>query len=445
MTLEDRVVRYAVSGDTHLAFMTAGKGPVDLVWSSPGISNVESWDMPFMREHGERLAAFSRLISFDYRGAGLSDPVPLNALPTLEERADEFRAVLDAAGSERAAIVGQGHGGAACMLFAGTYPDRVSSLILYDTYARWMRDDDYPAGMPAEATERYREFVRNVWGKGGSIEGFVPSRAQDEEARRDWARLERMGASMAAIDALMAMWTQTDVRDILPSIRVPTLVIHRKDDGQFRVGHGRYLAENIPGAKYVELPGRDHFWAEEGHDPVAGEIEEFVTGRRSEVMADRVLATVMFTDIVDSTAKASEIGDRSWRQLLDRHDDVIGRQLDRYRGAVANHTGDGMMATFDGPGRAITCACAIRDALRGLGIEVRAGLHTGEIERRGEHVSGVAVHIAARVASQAGPGEVLVSSTVRDLVVGSGIEFEDRGSHALKGVTDEWRLLSVRA
>ena len=445
MTLEDRVVQYAASGDAHLAYMTVGDGPVDLVWSSPGVSNVEFWDMPVLNDVGERLASFSRLITYDQRGAGLSDPVPLDALPTLEERVDDIRAVLDAAGSEQAAIVGQGHGGPACILFAGTYPDRVSSLVLYDTYARWIRDHDYPAGMPVAATMRYRELVRSVWGKGGSIEAFIPSLAQDEEARRHWARLERMGASMAAIDGLMAMWTETDVRDILPLIRVPTLVIQRTDDVQFRVGHGRYLAEKIPGAKYVEFPGSDHFWVGDDLDSIPGEIEEFVTGRRSQVAADRFLATVMFTDIVDSTARASEIGDHSWRRLLDRHDDIVGHQLERYRGSAMHHLGDGVMATFDGPGRAITCACAIRDAVRGLGLEVRAGLHTGEIERRGDNVSGVGVHIAARVASLAGPGEVLVSSTVKDLVVGSGIAFEDRGSHALKGVADEWRLLSVLA
>jgi class 3 adenylate cyclase len=445
LTREDRVIHYAPSGDAHLAYMVVGEGPVDLVWSSPGISNVELWDMPFLGELVKRLSSFSRFITFDQRGAGLSDPVPLHALPTLEERMDDFRAVLDAAGSERAAIVGQGHGGPTCILFAGTYPDRVSSLVLYDTYARWMRDDDYPAGMPADVTARFRKSVRNLWGTGGSIEGFNPSAAHDEEARRRWATMERMGASMAAIDALMAMWTETDVRDILPSIRVPTLVIHRTDDVQFRAGHGRYLAESIPGAKYVEFPGSDHFWVGEDLDLIPGEIEEFVTGRRSEVAADRVLATVMFTDIVDSTARASEIGDHSWRRLLDRHDDIVGRQLDRYRGNVVQHTGDGVMATFDGPGRAITCACAIRDAVRSLGLEVRAGLHTGEIERRGDNVSGVGVHIAARVASLAGAGEVLVSSTVKDLVVGSGIAFEDRGIHALKGVSDEWRLLSVIA
>lgn len=250
---------------------------------------------------------------------------------------------------------------------------------------------------------------------------------------------------MAAIDALMKMWTETDVRDILPSIRVPTLVLHRTDDMQFRVGHGRYLAEHIPGAKYLESPGSDHVWVGEDLEVFPGEIEEFVTGKRGVVISDRVLATVMFTDIVDSTIRASEIGDRAWRDLLDRHDDAVRRQLARYGGHSFKHTGDGIAATFDGPARAITCACAIRDALRGLGLEIRAGLHTGEIERRGNDISGISVHIAARVAQLGSAGEVIVSSTVKDLVVGSGIRFESRGTHALKGVEDQWRLLSVVA
>jgi class 3 adenylate cyclase len=443
MRFDDRVIQYAASGDAHLAYMVLGNGPVDLVWYSPGVSNVEFWDLPFVRELAERLSSFSRLITFDQRGAGLSDPFPPQALPTLEERMDDMRAVLDAAGSKRAAIVGQGHGGPACILFAGTYPDRVSSLVLYDTYARWLRDDDYPVGMPTDVTERFRDLVRSVWGTGASIEFFIPSLAHDEGARRNWARSERMGASMAAVEALVAMWTGTDVRDILPSIRVPTLVIHRTGDVQFRVGHGRYLAERIPGARYVEFPGSDHFWVGEDLELIAGEIEEFVTGARSGPASDRVLATVLFTDIVDSTATASAIGDRAWRELLDRHDQIVRRHLDRNRGHAVKHTGDGVAATFDGPARAITCACAIRDALRGLGLDVRAGLHTGEIERRGDDVSGVGVHIAARVAALAESGEVLVSSTVKDLVIGSGIAFEERGTHILKGVPEEWRLLSV--
>ncbi|MGB2941040.1 MAG: adenylate/guanylate cyclase domain-containing protein [Candidatus Dormiibacterota bacterium] len=444
MRLEDRVVQYASSGDIHIAYSVIGDGPVDLIWVTGNASHLDYlWDVPLFAHMAERLAAFSRLILFDQRGAGLSDPVPLHALPTLEERMDDIRAVLDAARSERAVLLGDLFGGPTCMLFASTLPQRVSSLVLYGTAARYLRDRDYPAGMPAATyAQTGREFSRS-WGTGASLSWFVPSLPQDEDFRRVIAKGERAGASPAALVALWEMWGGTDVRDILSSIRVPTLVIHRTGDQVFRVGHGRYLAENIPGAQYVEFPGIDHFWVGEAVELIGGEIEEFVTGKRTAVAADRVLATVLFTDIVGSTAKASEIGDHAWRELLDRHDDGVRRQLERYRGGAFKNTGDGVAATFDGPARAINCACAIRDAVRGMGLEVRAGLHTGEIERRGDDVSGVGVHIAARVAGLAGPGEVLVSSTVKDLVVGSGINFEDRGTHALKGVPDEWRLLSV--
>lgn len=444
--LEDREIRYTKSGDSYLAYTVFGQGPVDLVWSSPGISNVEMWtEYRVLREMAERLASFSRFITFDQRGAGLSDPVPPQSLPTLEERGDDISAVMDAVGSERAALVAQGHNGAQCMLFAATYPDRLSALILYDTYARWTRDVDYPAGMPAEVLDPFREWVTEVWGTGRTIDGFLPSLADDEDLQREWARVERTGASKAAIDALLKMWMQTDVRDILPSIKVPTLVIHRSEDLQFRVGHGRYLAEHIPQAKYIEAPGSAHLWVGEDLDIFPGEIEEFVTGGRAAAPPDRVLATVMFTDMVDSTSKASQIGDRAWRDLLNRHDAAVERQLTRYGGRAFKHTGDGVAATFDGPARAIMCACAIRDALRAMGIEIRAGLHTGEIELRGGDVSGVAVHIAARVAQVADAGEVIVSSTVKDLVIGSGLTFQDHGVRELKGVPDEWRLLRVVA
>jgi class 3 adenylate cyclase/pimeloyl-ACP methyl ester carboxylesterase len=396
-----------------------------------------------MRDVGERLSSFSRFITFDQRGAGLSDPLPFQALPTLDERMDDVRVVLDAVGSERAVLVGQGHGGPQCMVFAATYPDRVSSLVLYDTYARWLRDEDYPAGMPADVTSAWRDLTRTRWGKGFSIEAFLPSLADDAEMRGSIARLERMGASMSQIEALLMMWTQTDVRDVLSSIKVPTLVMHREHDPQFRVGHGRYLADHIPDATYVELPGKDHFWVGEDLDLIPNTIEEFVTGRPRMMNSDRVLATVLFTDIVDSTGAAAAMGDRAWRATLDRHDATVRRQLERYRGTAVKNTGDGVVATFDGPARAVTCACAIRDAVRGLGIEIRAGMHTGEIERRGDDISGLGVHIAARVAHLASPSEVLVSSTVKDLVVGSGIAFEDHGVHTLKGVPDRWRVLRV--
>lgn len=451
MELDQRDVRYARNGDVSIAYMVLGKGPVDLLWSSPGISNVEIlWDesSPYLRGMATRLSSskgFSRFITYDQRGAGLSDPVPPNALPTLEERGDDIRAVLDAAGSERAAILAQGHGGPACILFAASHPDRVSHLILYDTYSRWLRDVDYPQGMPLEATMRYRDSLKEVWGTGATIDLWAPSLAHLEEERQMVARAERVGASLAQVNALMAMWTETDVRDVLPSVRVPTLIMNKTGDDQFRVGHGRYLAEKIPGAKYLEFPGADHLWMGEDLETLSGEVEEFVTGRRSIPASDRVLATVMFTDVVDSTLRASEIGDRAWTDLLDRHDETIRRHLSRYRGTSFKQTGDGIGAIFDGATRAVTCACAIRDSLRGHGLEIRAGLHTGEIERRGDDVAGMAVNIAARVASLGKAGEVLVSSTVRDLVIGSGLRFEERGLHELKGAYGKWQLLSVIA
>lgn len=444
--LEGREIRYAKSGDTHLAYTVFGDGPVDLVWSSPGISNVEMWtEYGILWEMVEPLASFSRFITFDQRGAGLSDPVPPQSLPTLEERGDDIRAVMDAVGSERAAIVGQGHNGPQCMLFAATHPERVSSLILYDTYARWLRAPDYPVGMPEEIMDAFRAWVTEVWGTGRTIEGFLPNRSHDPGLQAEWARAERTGASKAAIDALLKMWMQTDVRDILASIQVPTLIIHRVEDLQFRVGHGRFLAEHIPDAKYVEAPGSAHLWVGEDLEIFPGEIEEFVTGKRASVAPDRVLSTVLFTDIVGSTTRATEIGDRAWRDLLDKHDAAVERQLLRYGGRAFKHTGDGFAARFDGPARAITCACAIRDSLRAMGLEIRAGLHTGEIELRGDDVSGVAVHIAARVAQRADAGEVHVSSIVKDLVIGSGLSFDNFGTHELKGLPGSWQLFRVIA
>ena len=438
----DADFKYARSGDVHIAYTTMGAGAVDVILTPPGIATLDPEFMPLWEMY-ERLTRFARVVVYSPRGGGMSDPVPLDEVPTMDDRIDDLRAVADDVGIERGVIIGQGHGGPAAMLFAASHPDRVTSLLLFNTYARWQRAADYPAGMPADSTRRFTEDVSSIWGTGGTIDGFRPQLANDPELRRRWALLERRGGSPAQLDRMMAMWTDTDVRDILPSIRVPTLIAHRTGDTQFRVGHGRYLAEHIKDARLLEFPGDDHFFV--GHDleELAGEIEEFVTGSRSAVAADRVLATVMFTDIVDSTTAAAAMGDRAWRGLLDRHDEAVRRQVERYRGEVVKQTGDGIAATFDGPGRAITCACAIRDVVRPLGLEIRAGLHTGEIDRRGDDVSGVGVHIAARVAALAQPGEVLVSSTVKDLVVGSGIAFEDRGTHQLKGVPDEWRLLSV--
>ena len=440
--MNDAPIHYAESGDIHVAYTVVGDGPSDLLWVGGMPGNLDSHLPDVVTRSYERLASFSRLIMFDQRGAGLSDPVPPGATATIEERVDDVCAVLDAAGSERATLLGVNSGGQTAMVFAATRPERLSGLILYGAFARFFRAPDYPAGLPEEASQHFLKF--GTWGSGASLGTYVASRADDPELLLEWGRLERTAASPATIRSVARMFTGTDVRDILPTIQVPTLVLHRKADPAFRIGHARYLAEHIPGCKYVELEGCDHYpVTDDDRDLVWGEVEEFVTGNRTRTVSDRTLSTVMFTDIVNSTATATALGDRGWRQLLDRHDEAVGRQVARHRGEMIKHTGDGCMATFDGPARAVVCACAIRDSVRPLGIEVRAGLHTGEIERRGQDVSGVGVHIASRVLDLARAGEILVSSTVKDLVTGSGITFEDRGSHRLKGIVDEWRILRV--
>ena len=440
--MNDAPIHYAASGDIHVAYTVVGDGPSDLLWVGGMPGNLDSHLPDLVTRSYDHLARFSRLILFDQRGAGLSDPVPPGATPTIEERVDDVRAVLDAAGSARATILGTHSGGQTALVFAATHPERVVGLILYGAFARFFRAPDYPAGLPEEASQQFLKFA--TWGSGASLATYIPSRAGDPELLRDWGRLERMAASPATIRSVARMYTGTDVRDVLPTIQVPTLVLHRQADPAFRVGHGRYLAEHIAGCRYVELAGSDLYpVTDEDRDLVWGEVEEFVTGNRTGTVSDRTLATVMFTDIVNSTATATALGDRGWRQLLDRHDEAVGRQVSRHRGELIKHTGDGFVAIFDGPARAVVCACAIRDAVRALGIEVRAGLHTGEIERRAQDVSGVGVHIASRVLDLAQAGEILVSSTVKDLVTGSGILFADRGNHRLKGVDDEWRILQV--
>ncbi|HEV3233131.1 MAG TPA: adenylate/guanylate cyclase domain-containing protein [Candidatus Dormibacteraeota bacterium] len=434
-------LRYAKSGDYRIAYGIWGDGPVDLLIAPGGFGMFEAGGHVSLVY--PRLASFARVITYTIRGSGFSDPAPLEATTTMEERVDDALAVLDDAGVAKAVFLGNGYSGPDGIFLASTFPDRVSSLILYDTYARWTRADDYPAGMPAESAAKFRKLVVDLWGSGGTIAGMQPSLAGDPLMQRDWAMQERISGSAQQVDRLVRMYFDTDVRDVLPTVRVPTLVLHRTGDLQFRIGHGRYLAERIPGATFTELAGSDYLPVGDDLEAFAVVVEEFVTGRPSFAADDRVLATVLFTDIVDSTSAAATLGDRAWRQLLDRHDDTVNRQIERHRGTAVKQTGDGVAATFDGPARAIRCACAIRDAVRPLGLEIRAGLHTGEIEIRGQDVSGLGVHIAARVADLAGAGEVLVSSTVKDLVVGSGISFEDRGMHALKGVPDEWRLLSV--
>ena len=429
---------YARSGDVRIAYQVVGSGPLDLVYVPGFVSNLDVFrEMPEWARFFSRLAAFSRLILFDKRGTGLSDRDV--GIATLEERMDDVRAVMDAAGSASAALYGVSEGGPMSILFAATYPQRVRALILYGSYTG--------ARLTSELLEQRVEQIDRLWGTGQYwLPRYSPKLLTDETARRVYARFERQSASPSAAIAIQRMNRDLDIRHVLPAIRVPSLIMHRVGDAAVPVEWGRELAAAIPSARYVELPGDDHVpWHEpEITDRIIGEIEEFLTGSRSsESEIDRVLATVMFTDIVDSTKRAAELGDRQWRSLLDRHDETVRQQLARFRGHEVKNLGDGFMATFDGPARAVRCASAIADTVQQLGIAVRGGLHTGEIELKGDDIGGIAVNIAARVAAMAGPNETLVSSTVRDLVAGSGLRFEDRGRHALKGLPEEVQLYTA--
>lgn len=436
--------RYARSKDGNVAYQVVGNGPLDVVFVPSWMSNVDvMWEEPSLARFLGRLATFSRLLCFDKRGTGVSDPVPLAALPTLEQWMDDIRTVMDTAASKRAAVLGHAEGGEMAMLFAATYPEQTSALILIDTCARHLRNIDYPWGLPTDQVPRFLQRMEELWGTGGTVDIVAPSVAHDERFRRWYGRYERLAMGPRAATTPYAMHFDRDLREVLPSIRVPTLVLHRAGDRHIRVGHGRYLAEHIPGAKYVELPGEDHLFYVGDTETMLGEIEEFLTGVRPLPDSDRVLATVLFTDIVTSTERAAQVGDRRWKDLLDQHDTLVRRDLERYRGRLVKTTGDGILATFDGPARAIRCAQAIAASVKSLGIEVRAGLHTGEVELRGEDVTGIGVNIAARVMDTAGPGEVIVSSTVKDLVAGAGLRFADRSTHDLRGVPGEWRLFAV--
>jgi class 3 adenylate cyclase len=436
------VARYAKSGDLHIAYIVEGDGPIDIVWVSPWVSQVEYlWAERSMAAFMDRLTSFARVITFDRRGSGLSDP--FFGAPTLEDQMDDVLAVMDAAGSERAAFVGTLEGGPMAALFAATHPERTEALILYATFARSTWAPDYAWAWRAE--QREAQMVAHVehWGEGRVAGGVAKSRRDDPEFREWAARLERLAASPGTTKRIFDLIGKVDVRDVLPSIRVPTLVMHRTDDDFIKIEHSRYLAGHIPNARFVELEGSDNVFAVGDSEAVLGEIEEFLTGGRHEREPDRMLATVLFTDIVDSTRRAAEMGDTGWRSLLERHDTLFRRALERHRGREVKHTGDGFMATFDGPARAIRCAASVAETMSSLGLEVRAGLHTGELEVLNGDYRGLAVHIAARVMDHAEPCEVLVSSTVKDLVVGSGIDFRDRGAHRLRGVPGQWRLFSV--
>jgi pimeloyl-ACP methyl ester carboxylesterase len=437
-----RETRYAKSGDLNIAYQVVGEGPRDLIYVPGWISNVElNWEEPALAHVLERLASFSRLILFDKRGTGLSDPVPPDRLPTLEERMDDVRAVLDAVGSRQTAVFGFSEGGLMSVLFAATYPERTTALVLFGVFAKRSWSPDYPwAPKPDDRAREIADLERN-WSERMDLDDLVPS--EDDAFKARLATYFRRSASPGAAVALMWMNTQLDVRDVLPTIQAPTLVMHRTGDLDVNVEEGRWIASRIPGATFVELPGDAHtLWAG-NPDEVIDEIEEFLTGARRGPEPDRVLATVLFTDIVGSTEQATKLGDRRWRELLERHHALVRSSLDRYQGREVDTAGDGFMATFDGPARAIRCASAAVAGVRSLGLEIRAGVHTGECERFGDKVAGLAVHTGARVAGAAGPGEVLVSQTVKDLVAGSGIEFEDRGAYELKGVPGEWRLYSV--
>jgi class 3 adenylate cyclase len=436
--------RWAKSGDFHIAYQVVGTGPLDLVFMHGWISHIEHmWEEPRVARFLERLGSFARLIVLDKRGTGLSDPVPLDRLPTLEDRMDDLRAVMDAVGSERAALMGTSEAGALSLLFAATYPSRTAALVLLNSYARLAYAPDYPQGIPAEQAHGLLRVIEEGWGKGVAFEALVASQVSNEPMKSWWARYQRLAASPGAAVTLLRSAFATDARSVLSAITVPVLVLHRAGDPFTGPEHGRYLAEHIQGARYVELSGVDHLFFAEDMDRLLAEVQEFLTGVREEGEPERVLATVMFVDIVGSTEQATRLGDREWRDLLDRYYAIARRQLARFRGREIDTAGDGLFATFDGPARAIRCGSAIADAVRVLGIAVRVGIHSGECEVIGEKVGGIAVHIGARIAGQAGPGEVLVSSTVRDLVAGSGIPFEDRGRHSLKGVPGEWSLFSV--
>ncbi len=436
--------KYARSGDIHIAYQALGRGPLDLVYVPGWVSHVElAWEEPTLARFLRRFASFSRLITFDKRGTGLSDRVPNDQLPTLEERMDDLRAVMDAVGSERAALLGISEGGNLCALFAATYPERTTALVMYGTFAKRIWSPDYPWAPTPEKREQEYAQVESEWGGLMDLAHYVPSKIDDEEFARRLATYMRRAASPGAAVALLRMNTQIDIRAILPTISVPTLVIHRTGDLDVNVEEGRWLAEQIAGARFVELSGDDHLPWVGDQDAILDEIQEFLTGVRPILESDRVLSTLLFTDIVSSTELADRLGDRAWIELLERHHAMVRRELTRFRGCEIDTAGDGFFATFDGPARAIRCALNVIEAGHQLDIKIRAGLHTGEIEVTGPKIGGIALHIGSRVAATSKPGEVLVSSTVKDLVAGSRIRFVDRGTHVLKGVPGEWRLFAA--
>jgi pimeloyl-ACP methyl ester carboxylesterase len=434
--------RYARSGDLSIAYQTVGEGPPDVLFIPGFVSNAElMWEVPWIAHDLERLASIGRLVTFDKRGTGCSDRSLGSG--SAEERMDDVRAVAEAAGVEEAVVVGLSEGGPLATLFATTYPERVRALVLWGTYGRLLLGPDYPIGYPAEFIDGFISSVVSQWGTGRALRHFIYNLPEDPTTERMTARYERQTATPGIVERVLFHNCRMDVRSALPAVHVPALVVHREGDPLIGIEHARAMAQMIEGARLVELPGEWHVDGRVGaDDDVFDAIEEFVTGEATtqERHIDRVLATVLFTDIVDSTTRAVTVGDRSWRAVLEQHDEVARRQVERYGGILVTRTGDGLLATFDGPGRAVRAAQAIVQSVKPLGLGVRAGLHTCEIERRDDDVAGIGVHIGARIGALAGANEVLVSNTVKDLVMGSDIEFTDRGSHGLKGVPGDWQL-----
>jgi class 3 adenylate cyclase len=438
--------RYTTSSEgTYLAYQVSGEGPMDLVIPVTGSAATELiWDEPAFSGFISRLASFTRLITFDPRGFGSSGRLDPASIPAVQTWKDDIVAVMDAAGSRSAAFLAWGESSGATMFFAATYPERTTGLVLINSYARYARSEDTPWGLPANLIPAYVGAIKDLWGFGGCFEMLAPSLVQTDHARQRWGRVERLTATPDVLEAATRAVFDSDVTQVLPTIQAPTLVISRRGDRHVPHEHGRQVASRIPGAKFIDLPGDDHIPYAGKDTQLLDEIEEFLTGVRPTPVLDRVLATVLFTDIVGSTERLAQLGDRRWRGVLDEHHAVVRKNLQRFHGDEVNTIGDGFLASFDGPARALHCACAIRDEVQTLGIEIRAGLHTGEVERHGEDLAGMAVHIGSRVAAAASAREVLVSRTVKDLVTGSGIVFEDRGERELKGVPGTWQLYAVR-
>ena len=436
------VTKFTQSGDISIAYQVLGHGPLDLVIVPGWVSHLEqAWEDPSYARFLERLASFSRLILFDKRGTGLSDRI--TGIPTLEQRMDDVRAVMDEVGSQKAALFGISEGGSMSVLFAATYPQRVSALILYGTIAKGWLVEDTTGSLTREDDAASEQVWRKGWGGPVAIDSMAPSLVNDERFRQWYAKFLRLSAGPTTVINLRRMYGQIDISTILTSIHIPTLVLHRTQDMAIEIEQGRYLAGHIPGAKLVELAGNDHLWWVGDTDAILNQVAQFLTGDQQILEPDRVLATVLFTDMVDSTRRAAELGDSRWADLLASHHAMLSTEIERFRGRYVESTGDGCLATFDGPARAIRCALAIVDGARQMGLEIRAGLHTGEIELRGQNIRGLAVHIAARVLAKAQANEVWLSRTVKDLVVGAGLEFADRGEFSLKGIPGEWRLFSL--